>query len=205
LTGTPLNGYHSPYFVDIQAIVNGAKLVRVRNNGAGIRIFAIKSPTVESIRRLALENLYNHHTFGLNARELFFLEDKVILVEGQEDVLLYPDVAKQVGLSFDGEFFGWEVGGAQNMPKICSVLKELGFERVAGLLDLHQQGEIEKLHSEFPEYVFDCIPADDIRTKVTPECGRRADGLLDANRQLQNQHREQVKSLITRVNVYLNG
>ncbi|MCL5125582.1 MAG: hypothetical protein M1511_14010 [Deltaproteobacteria bacterium] len=129
----------------------------------------------------------------------------MILVEGQEDVLLYPSIAAQVERSFGGEFFGWGVGGAHNMPKICSVLKDLGFEKVAGILDLDQQGEIGNLLSKFPKYFFACIPAKDIRTKETPVNGQQVVGLLDTNRQLDEQYRVPVIDLIDRINSYLNS
>ena len=46
----------------------------------------------ETITRLEglLSNRNNPHVLGLDAREIFFQNDKIILVEGQEDVVLYP-------------------------------------------------------------------------------------------------------------------
>jgi predicted ATPase len=195
---------HSPYFVDIEAIVSGAHLVRVKNTGEGIVIYELEPSSVQDIESLALHNLYNPHTFGLNARELFFLEDKVILVEGQEDVLLYPKIAEQVNLSFAGEFFGWGVGGADNMPKLCRILKKLGFEKVAGLLDGDRTSCIPDLRKEFPGYFFGHIPTDDIRTKPTREGRDAVSGLLASDLILKEEYKESVGDLINKVNTYLN-
>ena len=42
----------------------------------------------ESFRGI-LRDLNNPHTLGIEANEAFFLEDSIILVEGQEDVRLH--------------------------------------------------------------------------------------------------------------------
>ena len=110
-------------------------------------------------------NLYYPHVFGLDARELFFQENRIILTEGQEDVLLYPRIADQLGIQVAGSFFGWGVGGASNVAHLCLILRDLGFTKVAGLLDGDKENEADSLKRNFPEFYFDCIPAKDIRSK----------------------------------------
>lgn len=156
---------HSPYFVDLRALANGGHLARITTTDAGTQIHQLSAASKDSIRRLSDGNLYNPHVFGLDARELFFQEDRIILTEGQEDVLLYPRVAEQLGVSLTGSFFGWGAGGASNIAHLCSILKDLGFSKVAALLDGDKAAEASKLKRDFPEFFFACIPAKDIRTK----------------------------------------
>ena len=108
---------------------NGATLARVISTKEGTKIFQLSDKSKSLISKLASGNLYNPHTWGLDAREFFFQEDGIILVEGQEDVLLYPEIAKQLGKEIQGSFFGWGVGGSGNIPKLCSIAKDLGFKK----------------------------------------------------------------------------
>ena len=107
---------HSPYFIDPSAIAQGAALVRVTSENGHSKIYQLSEKG-----RTALKKIHNPdrpntnapHTFGLDARELFFLDDCVVLTEGQEDVVLYPTVASQLPIgSVPGHLFGWGVGGA---------------------------------------------------------------------------------------------
>ncbi len=66
-----------------------------------------------------IKDSFNPHVLGLNAREAFFLEDGIVLVEGQEDVIFYQKIAKELGIEIEGDFFGWGVGGAGNMARVC--------------------------------------------------------------------------------------
>ena len=81
---------HSTYFIDIDALSNGAALVRVTSGGEGTKIYQLSDSSKNLISNLAKGNLYNPHTWGLDAREFFFQEDGIILVEGQEDVSFIP-------------------------------------------------------------------------------------------------------------------
>ena len=99
---------HSPYFADICALSNGATLARVISTKEGTKIFQLSDKSKSLISKLASGNLYNPHTWGLDAREFFFQEDGIILVEGQEDVLLYPEIAKQLGKEIKGVFLDGE-------------------------------------------------------------------------------------------------
>lgn len=172
---------HSPYFVDLHALVNGGHLARVTTTDTGTQIFELSSSAKNSIRKLSEGNIYNPHVFGLNAKELFFQDDYVILTEGQEDVLLYPRVAEQLGVPLKGNFFGWGAGGAGNIVHICQVLKDLGFKKVAGILDGDKKTEVVKLIDDFPEFFFTNIPANDIRTKPARGASDQVIGLLDDN------------------------
>jgi predicted ATP-dependent endonuclease of OLD family len=143
---------HSPYFADLKAISNGGTLARIVSNGKGTTVHQISQTSRTSIKKLSENNIFNPHVFGLDARELFFQEDNIILTEGQEDVLLYPEVAEQVEQKLEGSFFGWGAGGAGNIKHLCGVLSDLGFSKVASLLDSDKADEAKELKLSFPQY-----------------------------------------------------
>jgi predicted ATPase len=187
---------HSPYFINLRALNNGGHLVRVTTTaGKGTQISSLTKESKDAIKQLSEGNLYNPHVFGLDARELFFQEDRIVLTEGQEDVLLYPTVAEQAGASVAGGFFGWGVGGAGNFPYLCLILKDLGFEKVAGLLDGDKAAEARKLSEAFPSYFFACIPTKDIRTKPARKATEDVAGLLDEKMMLKPEYVEELTKL----------
>jgi len=124
----------------------------------------------------------------------------VILVEGQEDVLCYPEVAAQLNKEFTGRFFGWGVGGAENMPVISNLLHDLGFAKVAGVLDRNKEDVAESLQAQFPDYKFLTIPADDVRSKSARPEEKEVIGLLDEKGQLGDEFREAADKLLDAVN-----
>lgn len=196
---------HSPYFVDIKSIINGSQLVRVINDGSGTEIYQLSSDGRGVIEKLASGNIYNPHTFGLDTRELFFQEDGIIVVEGQEDVLLFPDIAEQLGLNISASFFGWGAGGASNIGFICFLLQDLGFKKVAAILDGDKAEEVPILKSEFPNFHFVHICADDIRTKKERKATEAVDGLLDSKRVIKDEYKDHTAQLINELNGYMYG
>ena len=196
---------HSPYFVDLKSLNNGAELCRVDYLNDGTIIYQISNGAKEAIKCLSEGNLYNPHVFGLEAKELFFQEDGIILTEGQEDVLLLPIVAEQVSAEIHGNFFGWGAGGAGNIKHLCVVLKELGYRKVAGIFDNDKHENAEDLRQQFPEYSFYCIPAKDIRTKAARKSMDQVEGLLDDKRELKEEFREQVQSLFAELALQMKG
>jgi predicted ATP-dependent endonuclease of OLD family len=182
---------HSPYFVSLTALSNGGHLSRVVTGSDGTTIHQLSDSSKQAISKLGGKNYYNPHVFGLDARELFFLEDHVILTEGQEDVMLYPLAAEQLEIPIVGSFFGWGAGGAGNIPYLCRILSDLGFKKVAGLLDGDKNTEAQQLAELFPTYFFRCIPAKDIRTKPAREAVDEVSGLLDAKLALKDEYRDE--------------
>lgn len=190
---------HSPYFVDFNALLRGARIARLHLHDGSSVISALSEPTV---KRLAgfIHNYNNPHILGLDAREAFFLEDGVILVEGQEDVVFYQQIADQLGIKIHGSFFGWGVGGADNMKAIATVLCELGFEKVVGLIDGNRDSLVPELRKELPQYQFHAIPADDIRTKPTIKARPTVPGILDESGIVRPEYVEPMKDMLACVN-----
>ncbi|RYU64228.1 hypothetical protein ERW51_17835 [Aliivibrio finisterrensis] len=194
---------HSPYFVDIPSLISGGSLVRVVNNGNGSVVHQLSAEGQEILKKLSSGNLYNPHTFGLDAKELFFSEDNIVVVEGQEDVLLLPSVAEQLGMNIDASFFGWGAGGASNIEHICKLLEELGFTKVSGILDGDKAELIPSLQEKFPKYHYVHIAADDIRTKPARKASNSVEGLLDKKRVLKDEYVDVTKKLFVELNTYM--
>jgi hypothetical protein len=186
---------HSPYFADFQDISNGAQLSRVHVSAGGSVVNSLMPETAEKLSCL-LHNDNNPHVLGLDAREVFFLEDNILLTEGQEDVVFYRRVAEKLNIDLNGAFFGWGVGGADNMHLIASLLKDLGFMRVGGLLDKNRSNLAEKLRADFPDYWFEVIPANDVRTKRPTKGRDEVVGLLDERGDVRPEFAEEARVVL---------
>ncbi|MGV7031249.1 AAA family ATPase [Methylobacterium symbioticum] len=196
---------HSPYFVDPRILLSGGQFLRVTTGTDGTQLYQLSEQSIESIRRLSAGNLYNPHVFGLDARELFFQEEGIILTEGQEDVLLYPKLAEKLGVEISGDFFGWGVGGAGNMQHLCLILRDLGFKKVAGLLDGDKEDVQQKLQTEFPDFFFACIPAKDIRTKSARKPSEAVEGLFDDKLEVRTEYIESTRKMLADISTYIDG
>lgn len=193
---------HSPYFVGMEALPNGGTVARVHVEGNQSKISQLTSAAALGVSRL-MRNANNPHIFGLLAQEILFVEDKVILVEGQEDVVFFKRV-EAVLEPLAGTFFGWGVGGADNMANISSVLFDLGFKRVVGILDANRSALVPQLRQKFPEYHYATIPADDVRTKPAVAARPPVSGLLnDMNDAIRPEHVVATRTIFAEANRYL--
>lgn len=195
---------HSAYFVDLPSLAHGAKIARVHMTTDGSVISALSTETSERIAGI-MNDQNNPHVLGLNAQEVFFLEDGVVLLEGQEDVVFMDRVEAALDTQLDGEIFGWGVGGADKMDLIATVLSELGFRKVVGILDANKAAVSTALEVKFPTYHFATIPADDIRTKPARPATNAIVGLLnDQNKTVRAEFVEATKAVIEGANAYLS-
>lgn len=192
---------HSPYFVDFSAIVNSAKIARVFSKNFESQIAMLSDQSTQKISGF-LSNLNNPHILGLNAKEVFFLDENIILVEGQEDVVFYQKIIQQLSLPLEGTFFGWGVGGAHNMDPISRILTDLGFEKVVGILDADKADLVRSLSQSYPNFSFHTIPANDVRTKSALPEKQAVEGLVDEHGILRQQYNEQLTFLFDSINAY---
>lgn len=165
---------HSPYFIDSKAIINGAKLIRIVKEEEGIECYSLNN--VEIFKK-STENFSNPHILGLVAKEIFFSGDKIILVEGQEDVVYYKKIFDEF-INVDTEndlkektekvknfLFGWGCGGAENARNILEMFREFGYKKIFCILDGDKKNIVKELEKEYPNYRFKTISKDDIRDK----------------------------------------
>lgn len=170
---------HSPYFVSPDALRNGAKIIRTWDRAESIEVFQVCVLSCAGLNALLSPNANNPHVFGLDAREMFFSDDPLLVFEGQEDVVFWPKVIAKNPKLAEIPTYGWGAGGAANMKHVVGVLKALGYRRVCGVLDNNRPQDVVSLKASFPDFLFVEIPAADIRTKQAVPARAEVEGLLD--------------------------
>lgn len=150
-------------------------------------------------RRHILRDLNNPHTLGIEANEAFFLEDGIILVEGQEDVVVFNKMAQELNMTLKGNFFGWGVGGASKMKAFLILFKDLGYKKIVAVLDGDKAADAEKLRAEFSEYKIITLKEDDIRDKKAREIQAKS-GIADEKGNYKEEHKEYTIGLINEIN-----
>lgn len=176
---------HSPLLVSWDDIAAGAEIARVYKEGPDSRIAQVSRATIDDVSN-ERKDWRNPHTLGQDANEALFLDDRIVVVEGQEDRMLLPTVAAQVGVELPGTIFGWGAGGAPKMLKIVALLKDLGFTKVAAVLDNNVPDTVERIRDAYPDVLVVELPAADIRDKNDPS--RNVIGLLDEKGKKLKEH-----------------
>lgn len=196
---------HSPYMVHLDALPNGATIARAHIKNGGTVLSQLSPETAQRIFGL-MRNQNNPHILGLNAQEIFFVPNQVVLVEGQEDVVFLERVQDSLGVKLTGNIFGWGVGGAENMEHVASILHELGFSKVVGVLDGNRAELAKTLAQLFLNYHFFAIVADDIRTKPEQKAKPSVLGLLDdVNRNVREEYKSDTAQKFEAANAYLTS
>jgi len=189
---------HSPYFADISSLDSGTEIARVANS-RGTKVYQMSDNTKASLLKLK-NDLNNPHTVGLEAREVLFLDEGVILSEGQDDVVLLPKLANQVKEELKFTLYGWGVGGAEKMEIICNILKDLGLKKVIGLLDSDRTRLAAKLRRMFPKYRFFTLPAADIRDKKARKATGAKPGMSTSSGKIYSKYEDDFVRLVKEMN-----
>ena len=192
---------HSPYFICWKALINGGTIARtVKKESGELKIYQLAQSTVNEIKPF-FNNLNNPHILGLEAKEIFFLEDNVLLVEGQEDVVFYRRILDLLEVDLIGSFYGWGAGGSPNMDRILHVFRDLGFMNVCVVLDNNMERLKNKLHVEFPKYHFFTIPAKDVRDKDFQKERPAIEGLIDkGGKRVKGRFENDLKRIFSEIN-----
>ena len=193
---------HSPYFIDMESLIHGAFLHRTRKNiEEDVEIYSLSKDSKDRIDSF-LRDLNHPHVLGTEAKEIFFLNDRIILTEGQEDVVMYRKAAESLGVSLDGEFFGWGSGGATKIGVIARFLKDLGYKKIFAIFDGDKKKEAEKFKKEFPDYSCCCISQDDIRDKDENKSEAK-NGMMKKNGILKPEYRDEMEKLLLTINEFM--
>lgn len=193
---------HSAHFISIPAIVNGATLIRTFKDAKGdIQIGRIDNKD-RGFMKSMLKNLNNPHILGLEAKELFFIEDNVVITEGQEDVVIIPNLCEEIGVDLKASLFGWGAGGAGNISKILRLLKNLKYEKVTAIFDGDKRTEYEECRALFPRYNVIILPKDDIRDKPAVSAKRSKEGIADKDGKIKRENEGSFKQIIEFINSY---
>lgn len=188
---------HSPYFINFDYLANGAVLFRTAKENNSIKLYQLSRASIAKIKNYK-NDLNNPHVLGLNAKEVFFLEDRVILVEGQDDIYCYEKMQNKLGIFLKGEFFGWGVGGANKMKHIAKILQDLGYKKVVGILDSDNKTKkiYNDLSKQFKDYKFFIIPTEDVRKKR----GSKKTTICDKFGELKNEYVNTMQKMFEDIN-----
>ena len=155
---------HSPYFINWNVLSKIGKIFRFKKENNIINVYELSESTKEKIIGI-LKDSNNPHILSLDANEVFFLNDNVILVEGQEDVICYKRIFEKNIFEPNASFFGWGAGGALKVEGILDMLNDLGYSKVFTILDNDKRECMEDLQKKFENYGFYAIAANDVRNK----------------------------------------
>lgn len=195
---------HSPHLVSWSDIDDGAEIARVHKDGADSVVSQPSRTTVDAISR-ARGGWRNPHLLGTDATEALFLDDGIIVVEGQEDAGLLPKAFALCGVDVSGTFFGWGAGGEGNVPKIVGLLKALGFKRVAVVLDNNVPGTVQLIRETWPDVHVAEIPAADIRDKPSRPPKDVAGLLSDDGKRMHPELQAVARQVLQGVSDYLTA
>jgi predicted ATP-dependent endonuclease of OLD family len=154
---------HSPYFIDWKYLQSGAVINRVVKIGDKNSIIYSISDFQEYNTLMGSANWQQPYLLDEVAKEIFFTEDNILFLEGQEDVGLL----RQEFLSGKINIFGYGVRGKDNFKFALHLAKNLGYQKVSCILDNGISETIIKseLEKDFPDYKIIQWNRDDIRDK----------------------------------------
>ena len=192
---------HSPYFVSLNAIVNGGGLIRTYKNDIGnIKTGKLLDEDRKFVESL-ITNLNNPHILGLEAKELFFIEDNIIITEGQEDVIIIPKICSELNVTLNATLFGWGAGGAENISKVLNMLYNLGYRKVTAIYDGDKKEEYQKCSDKFKNYNIKILFKDDIRDKDEVHKESKS-GITTKSGKIKDENKSDFLKLLKEINDY---
>lgn len=208
---------HSTYFANWQDFINGAKFVRL-NKINDIKCEVFKLNNQENYAKFIGNNIsewQKPQMLDIVAKEILFTE-KILFVEGQEDVGLIRKWLKDNGIEENFDIFGYGVGGYANMEIFLTMAKDLGLHKVAALYDSGKDADthFEKDKQKYSEYWFEKLPTTDIRDKQVREkpaqcfdCPHNSlakIGVFDQSGNVKPEYKEKMNSIMNNIIKYFN-
>ena len=157
---------HSPYFINWEDYLNWAKFIRLnKDNDKQCKVYQLNSePNTYSITSGIVGDRQKPQLLDIVAKEIFFTE-KILFVEGQEDVWLIKKFAKAENIELNFEIFGYGSWWAENIKKFLKMAEDLWITKAWALYDWDKRTDWEESKSEFPSFKTLILPTDDIRDK----------------------------------------
>lgn len=195
---------HSPYFISWESLQNGGILHRIfKTKNGDINVKSLDEEDIKFING-CIKDFHNPHVWGLEAKELFFLEDNIIIVEGQEDVIAFNKLKEEFSIEINASFFGWGAGGAEKIEKILQILKHLGYEKVIAIYDGDKKELFEGCKAKFHFFEFMCLWKDDIRDK-TARTTQFKEGILDSKFKVKEGTNDKIREFLMKLNEYFKS
>lgn len=163
---------HSPYFIDWEDYTNGARIGKAKRTDQGTEICWLDRPS--SYSRLLgnyVSGWQQPQLLDVVSKEILFSE-KLLFLEGQEDVGLIRKWSKDNDKKINFDIFGYGVGGFGKFATFIKLASDLGLEKVAVLYD-NGSAETAKMQQDTNiniSYKLLQLTANDIRDKFE-SCG----------------------------------
>lgn len=173
---------HCPHFVRWQDILAGAKIYRSNKTVEGCEIRSLNSNSTHFQKIVsAFDDWQKPHVLDSVAKEIFF-SDRVLFLEGQEDVGLVKKYMHDKNMRCGYEIFGYGCGGSGNIQHFFALCRDLGI-KAAALFDWNAPGlaEAQKL-SDFKSVVH---KYEDIRVKAAKTGLFESNGSIDSQKALE--------------------
>ncbi len=154
---------HSPYMLNWEYLKAGASINRVvKEADKNSQVFSILD--FHKHERLLNSNNWQM-PFAMDevAKEIFFMEDGILFLEGQEDVGLL----RRESMLEDINIFGYGVRGADNFKFALTLAQDLGYKKVSCILDsgTTETAIKQELETNFQSYKILQWNKNDIRDK----------------------------------------
>ena len=189
---------HSPLFINWQDIENGAEIIRLNKLlDKKCTVNALSSPVKATLLQY-IEDWRKPQLLDTVAKEIFFSE-KVVFVEGLEDMSLISRFIKQQNLKIVFEIFGYGAGGASNIKTLLQMTKDLGI-RAGAIFDGKETALIEEAKALFPEpyCLIEKISTDDIRDKAE----KGINGIFNESAEIKPEHVDELKEILEKFNQF---
>ena len=163
---------HSPYFVNWQDFLDGGHFIRLNKSKNGKSTISRLSKRAKYLSFIAnnLNKWQRPQLLDVAAKEILFSE-RVLFVEGQEDVGLIRKWAKDKNIPLNFDIFGYGVDGYRNIQTFLQMAQDLGIEKVGALYDSgkYENVSFKKVQSRFSSFMLQKLPTGDIRDKTSKE------------------------------------
>jgi predicted ATPase len=195
---------HSPEMISLDAVINGMEVIRVVDGEIGSKAYRLSDDCRDIFRSLE-GDLFNPHSFGYESKACLFAEDRMIITEGQEDVVFFNKMCDDLSVGYRLPFWGFGAGGSGKISKIAAILKSLGFTKIGAIFDGDKASEAGQFQSTYPEYRCWTIPADDIRDKTDGNGQITKIGIYGTDKAMKAEHTQACRTMLTEVREYIDG
>lgn len=196
---------HSTHMIRWEDIASGAKVYRTRKDfltgKCEARRLNSESQAFTTILG-SLEDWQKPHVLDAVAKEIFF-SDKVLLLEGQEDVGLLKKFINEKGILINFDIFGYGAGGSRNIPAYLELANNLGI-KAAAIFDANAPGieEATKLAESNSNLKIAVHKYDDIRFKKEKSSHT---GLFNENGSIDTSKEAELMTIIDQLNNFFKN
>ncbi|MBK7844127.1 MAG: AAA family ATPase [Bdellovibrionales bacterium] len=186
---------HSPHLINWQDLANGAYIYRTvkRDNGqCEIRRFDTTKPSFVKLLS-SVDDWQKPHVLDAVAKEIFFTE-KVLFLEGQEDVGLVRKFISDQNIVTNFEIFGYGTGGSANIPFYFEMCRDLGI-KAAALFDSGAPGITGAM--AYTEFKVIEHPFADIRYKPAKDGKPEKQGLFNEDGTITSANSDILKAKVS--------